>query len=92
MTPSEIREEIRETTQDLKSFESARQAIQARISELDGMARQASFVEWAATQVILNGLIMAIVRCEGLIEDYQRMLESKELPDNVIPISGDLND
>jgi hypothetical protein len=39
---------------------------------------------WAAFGVIDNGLVLAVVRCEGLLEDYRRLLDQEELPDNVV--------
>jgi len=83
---NEIVDELREVGKDLRSFVAARDAIQKRINELEGTLRQGTFMNWAATQVVLNGLILATVRCEGLIEDYRELLEKADTPNNVIEL------
>ena len=81
MTRAELIDEIRETRRDLSAFVEARDALQRRILELDGNpSRQRFFSEWAATQALMNVLIMATTRCEGLLEDYQKNLDQMETP------------
>jgi hypothetical protein len=89
------REELRQVEKDLRAFSEARGVIQRRINEMDKTPRQEMFVSWAATQVIFNALILAIVRCEGLVEDYHKILDLLDTPDNVIQLScvkGDQHD
>lgn len=88
MTRDDIIDEIRETRRDLSAFVEARDAIQRRIAELDGNPkRQEFFLSWAATQALMNVLILATTRCEGLLEDYQRNLMRMETPDNLVSIA-----
>jgi hypothetical protein len=87
MIRDEILGEIELVEGDLAAFRAAMDAIAARKHELDDRPdRQAAFLEWPATQAILNVLIMAITRCEGLLEDYRKLLEQDELPDNVVKL------
>jgi hypothetical protein len=51
---------------------------------MEGTDRHTMMSDWPAFNVIDNGLIMAIVRCEGLLEDYRKLLDQEELPDNVL--------
>lgn len=85
MTRDDVLDEIAEVERDLLAFKRARDDLYARIRELDNNPeRQALLVDWPAMKVIDNGLIMAIVRCEGLLEDYRSALEKMDLPDNVL--------
>jgi hypothetical protein len=86
MTTDDIVKELREVRKDLRAFIGARDAIQSRINELEGSPRQESFVQWAATQAILNTLILGTTRCEGLIEDYSKLLEQRDPPNNVVQL------
>lgn len=86
ITRDEIITELREVELDLAAFRSSKDAIQRRVNSLEGSPRQDDFVHWAATQAALNVLIMAITRCEGLIEDYRRVLEGIDAPDNVLKL------
>lgn len=87
MTRDDLIDEIRETYKDLSSFREARDAIQRRVVEMDGNPkRQEFFLSWAATQALMNVLILATTRCEGLLEDYQRNLMRMETPDNLVSI------
>ena len=91
----EVIEEARQVEKDLMAFHEARSALQRRINEMDGTPRQETFVSWAMTQVILNSFILAIVRCEGLIQDHKKVLDSLDVPDNVVQLScikGDQDD
>ena len=84
MTREELIDEIRETRKDLSAFIEARDALQRRVLELDGNPqRQRFFSEWAAVQALMNVLIMATTRCEGLLEDYQKNLDQMGTP-NVV--------
>lgn len=85
MTRDGIIEEMRELKADLLAFQQARGVLHARLREMDNAPeRQAMMTDWPAFKVIDNGFIMAVVRCEGLLEDYQKLLEQEELPDNVV--------
>ena len=86
MTTDGYAYELREVRKDLRAFVAARDAIQKRIQELEGSPRQETFVQWAATQAILNTLIMATTRCEGLIEDYSKILEQRDPPNNLVSL------
>jgi precorrin-4 methylase len=79
-------EEISRVLKDLATFKRSRDVIQARIQELEGSPHQEKFMKWAATQAIMNVLIMAIVRCEGLVEDYRTALEKMDAPNNVVQL------
>jgi len=84
VTRDELVDEIRETRKDLRAFMEARDAVQRRVLELDiNPQRQKFFVSWAATQALMNVLILATTRCEGLLEDYQENLDRMETP-NVV--------
>lgn len=84
MTHDELVTEIRELELDLLSFKMARDCIHTRIREMESPTRQEMMRNWAAFGVIDNGLVLAVVRCEGLLEDYRRLLDQEELPDNVV--------
>ena len=84
-TRQEIVEEMWHVQRDLEAFKKSRDAINARILELEDDYRLDRFVTWAGTQAAMNVLIMCIVRCEGLIEDYKKNLES------LSPDPGQLN-
>lgn len=87
MTRDGIIEEVREIKADLLAFQQARGVLHARLREMDNAPeRQSMMTDWPAFIVVDNGLIMAIVRCEGLLEDYQRLLDQEELPDNVLEL------
>jgi len=85
MTREEIIEEIHNTERDLLTFKSAMDVFTRRKLELDSEPeRQRMFMEWPAVQATLNVLIMGITRCEGLLEDYRKILEGMDAPDNVV--------
>lgn len=86
MKREEIVSELQATRRDLVAFKESRDALQRRINEMEGSPRQETFVGWAATQVIMNGLVLATVRCEGLIEDYRKVLEELDAPDNIVQL------
>ena len=76
----EIVREMDEVRADLRTFTEARDAFQRRSAELEGdPGRQDRFVSWAVTQIVLNGLLLGVVKCDGLLEDYQRALDQLEL-------------
>ena len=85
-TRTEIVDELREVERDLRAYQQARDALQRRINEMEGTPRHEIFLQWAVTQVVMNSLIIATVRCEGLIEDYRKVLESMSAPDNVVAL------
>ncbi len=85
MTRDEIVIELRETEKDLNAFKYARDVLYTRLREMDdNVERREMLVAWPAMKVVDNGLIMAIVRCEGLLEDYKKLLEGMDAPDNVL--------
>ena len=75
----DILRELREVQKDLQAFKEARDVLQRRSVELeDEPERQDRFVGWAVTQIVLNGLLLGVVKCEGLQDDYQAALERCE--------------
>jgi len=86
-TREEIIAEVTEVERDLHAFKVARDVLYTRMRELDDKPeRQSMLADWPAMKVVDNGLIIAIVRCEGLLEDYRRHLEEMDLPDNVVAL------
>lgn len=85
MTRDDLITELREVEKDLFAFKQARDCIHTRLREMESTERQALMRDWPAFNVVDNGLIMAIVRCEGLQEDYRRLLD-QEPADNVIQL------
>lgn len=87
MTRDGVIDEMRELRADLLAFQQARYTLHARLLEMESNPeRHAMMTDWPAFNVVDNGLIMAIVRCYGLLEDYQKMLDQEEIPDNVLPL------
>jgi len=87
MTRDEILEELEQAEGDLAAFRKAMDGITDRKAELEVRPdRQKMFLEWPATQAIINVLIMAITRCEGLLEDYHKLLDELDVPDNVVKL------
>ncbi len=85
MTRDSIIDEMQEIQADLSAFQQARDVIHARLREMEGNPeRHTMMIDWPAFSVVDNGLIMAVVRCEGLLEDYQKLLDQEEFPDNVL--------
>jgi hypothetical protein len=85
MTREEILTEMRFIEGDLTTFRKAMSAMSGRKLELEqDPPRLQSFMEWPGTQALLNVLIMVISRCEGLLEDYRKLLDEAEMPNNVI--------
>jgi hypothetical protein len=82
----ELIEAIRNLEGDLHAFKMARDAIQQRFVELNNTPQLEVFFRWPATQVVWHGLAMALARCEGLIEDYKKLLESLDVPENVVKL------
>jgi len=84
MTREEIIGEIGHTERDLATFKKAMDSFMERRLELESdPERRALFLQWPAVQAAMSVLIMGITRCEGLLEDYRRLLDQMELPDNV---------
>lgn len=84
MTREEILIEVSHTERDLTAFRMAMDAFGTRKLELENDPyRLRMFMEWPAVQAALNVLIMGITRCEGMLEDYRKLLDQLELPDNV---------
>jgi len=82
----DLLEEISQVQKDLGAFNQARDALQRRVLELEGQPHQEKFLHWAATQAVMNVLILATSRCQGLIEDYGKALEEMDAPDNVVQL------
>jgi hypothetical protein len=85
MKPSwdQIVDEIRALEKDLLALNQSRHVLLQRIRTLESegdAVRVDMFSKWPPYQVIENGFIIAIVRCEGLIDDYREMLKSLEPP------------
>ena len=75
---------------DLAAFKGARDVLGRRMGEMevDDPRRLEEFEGWACTQVIMNAFILAITRCEGLLEDYQKLLDQLEPPPVVELVRG----
>ena len=84
MTRDELITEIRETNRDLAALKRSRDSLHIRLREQEGTPRYEESFRWPLMQVLINTYIAAIVRCEGLIEDYTRLLHELEAPDNVV--------
>jgi len=90
VTHDDIIVEVRELEHDLFAFKQARDVIHSRLREMEGTPRHDVMADWPAFNVIDSGLILAIVRCEGLLEDYRKLLDQEELPDNVLKLETKL--
>lgn len=78
-TTEEVLGEILEVQRDRAAFIQARDAVQQRLNELETNGRAERFqifLNWAGTQVVMNALILCIIRCDGLIEDYEKLLQN----------------
>lgn len=84
MTRDELIVEIRETKKDLVALKRSRDIVHARLREQEGTPRHEETIRWPLMQVLINTYIAAIVRCEGLVEDYTKLLREMEAPDNVV--------
>ena len=86
MTREDAIREIEELEKDLLAFKRSRDVLYTRLREMDDdPERREMLIDWPGMKVVDNGLIMAIVRCEGLIEDHRHLLEQMEIPNNVLP-------
>ena len=86
MTRNELIKEIRETRKDLAALKKSRDLVHSRLQEQEGSSRYEDAVRWPLMQILINTYIAAIVRCEGLIEDYTGLLQEMDAPDNVIQL------
>jgi hypothetical protein len=77
--------ERQEVERDLAAFREAKSIILSRCDEMPPERRDV-FSSWAASQVVVHGLVLAIARCEGLIEDYSKYLRDLDVPDNVVEL------
>ena len=78
MNREEILREVREVEKDLRAFKVAMDSVTNRLAELEGgedRDRYETFARWPATQATINVLIMAVVRCEGILEEYHAALD-----------------
>jgi hypothetical protein len=93
VTKDQILKELEETRRDLQAFKEAYDVFQRRFIDLDqDPERKERLNGWAVVQIIMNGLILGIVKCEGLIEDYQKALEQQDLAPVISLVKGDAND
>lgn len=87
MTRDAIIDEMHAIQRDLVAFQQARTVLQVRLLELEATPeRQAQMADWPVFKIVDNGLIVAVVRCEGLLEDYQKLLDQEEVPNNVVKL------
>ena len=87
MDREDVLKELAEVRKDLMAFKMARSVLYDRLGEMDdNPARKEMLTDWPGMKVVDNGLIIAIVRCEGLVEDYTKYLEQLEVPDNVLKL------
>jgi hypothetical protein len=87
-TRDDVIKEMQEVSKDLQAFKQSRDIIQNRLNELEHSdpKRHEILATWPATVAIWNVFILAIVRCEGLLEDYKKYLDNLEVPDNVVTL------
>lgn len=78
--------EIRQIERDLAAFKQSHAVMHRRALEMEGTERYHTFRSWPVYNIVDNGLILGIVRCEGLLEDYHRLLADMETPDNVVTL------
>jgi hypothetical protein len=85
-TRDELITELREVEKDLFAFKQMRDILHSRLREMeDNPARHSLVSDWPVFRVVENGLIIAMVKCEGLAEDYRRLLDQEPV-DNVIQL------
>lgn len=85
MERDDVIQELAEVRKDLLAFKRCRDDLYTRLRELDQNPKRRDMLnDWPVMKIVDNGLIMAIVRCEGLIEDYTKWLEQLDVPDNVL--------
>lgn len=87
----DILKELHEVELDLVAVRESRDVIQRRIALMDGTPRRDVFVSWAVMQILLNSFIVASVRCEGLIEDFKKVLQDMEA-NNVVQLARSKDD
>jgi hypothetical protein len=74
---ADVIREMEEVRKDLAVFMEAKDRLQRRALELESWPeRKEVFTSWSGTQAFYNVSIMCIVRCEGLLTDYQQLLDS----------------
>jgi hypothetical protein len=80
MKREDLIEEASNVSRDLTAFRECRDVLGRRMGEMESEdpKRLEDFEQWACTQVVMNGFVLAITRCEGLLEDYQNMLNQME--------------
>lgn len=85
-----ILKEAHHVEKDLVAFREARDVLGRRMGEMetDDVKRLEEFERWACTQVVMNGFVLAITRCEGLLEDYQKLLDQLDPPPVVELVRG----
>lgn len=86
MSRDEIIQELAEVRKDLRAYSEARDILHRRSMDQEGTPRHEFFTEWAGFQATMNVFIMCIIRCQGLVEDYTKMLEDMKMPDNVVKL------
>jgi hypothetical protein len=78
--------EMRQIEADLAAFKEAHACMHRRAMEMEGTERFHTFKEWPVYAIVDNSLVLGIVRCEGLLEDYRRILADMDTPDNVVTL------
>lgn len=86
MTRDDVITEIRQIEADLAAFKEAHACMHRRATEMEGTERYHMFRDWPVYAIVDNGLVLGIVRCEGLLEDYRRILADMDAPDNVVTL------
>lgn len=92
MTRDDVLIEIQHIEADLAAFKEAYSCVHRRVSEMENSdqpraaERLKMFKDWPVYAIVDNGLVLGIVRCEGLLEDYRRILENMDTPDNVVTL------
>ena len=76
MTRVEIIARAQRVERDLVAFQRSRDCIKDRMQELqeDDPEYYTEYMDWAAVQALMNVFVLSITRCEGLLEDYQKLL------------------
>jgi len=79
--------QLRNAERDLLAFKRAYDAVYGRYIELeDDPIYQKDFYDWPGFQATINVLMMTITRCEGLTEDYRRLLDELDTTAPVIEL------
>ena len=78
MKDQEIQHLINNYRRDLEAYSTAKAILMNYIADLESDPNHHSdFVNWAGTQVVMNGLILCEVKARGIIEDLQNNMKSE---------------